>query len=59
VIELEKNKDILASLGNIKKINFNRFALETENEIENARVKSRKKLRFDCSKFLARSRGRF
>jgi hypothetical protein len=25
--------------------------LETENEIENARVKSRKKLRFDCFKF--------
>jgi hypothetical protein len=25
--------------------------LETENEIENAKVKSRKKLRFDCFKF--------
>jgi phosphopantothenoylcysteine decarboxylase/phosphopantothenate--cysteine ligase len=42
VIELEKTKDILASLGKDKKISFNGFALETENEIENAKVKSRK-----------------
>jgi hypothetical protein len=35
------------------------FALETENEIENAKLKSRKKLRFDCLKLLTRSRGRF
>ncbi|HEY4617218.1 MAG TPA: bifunctional phosphopantothenoylcysteine decarboxylase/phosphopantothenate--cysteine ligase CoaBC [Flavobacterium sp.] len=44
VIELEKTKDILASLGNIKKNQFLiGFALETENEIENAKAKVRKK----------------
>lgn len=44
VIELEKNKDILASLGAIKKQQFLvGFALETENEIENAKQKIRKK----------------
>jgi phosphopantothenoylcysteine decarboxylase/phosphopantothenate--cysteine ligase len=44
VVELEKTKDILASLGNIKKNQFLvGFALETENEIENAKGKIQKK----------------
>jgi len=44
VLELEKTKDILASLGEIKKDQFLiGFALETENEIENAKAKIRKK----------------
>ena len=43
-IELEKTKDILASLGDIKKNQFLiGFALETENEIENAKAKIQKK----------------
>jgi phosphopantothenoylcysteine decarboxylase/phosphopantothenate--cysteine ligase len=43
-IELEKTKDILASLGGIKKNQFLiGFALETENEIENAKAKIQKK----------------
>ncbi|HEU0137197.1 MAG TPA: bifunctional phosphopantothenoylcysteine decarboxylase/phosphopantothenate--cysteine ligase CoaBC [Flavobacterium sp.] len=43
-LELQKNKDILASLGAIKKQQFLvGFALETENEIENAKLKIRKK----------------
>ena len=43
-IELEKTKDILASLGSIKKNQFLiGFALETENEIENAKLKIQKK----------------
>ena len=43
-IELEKTQDILASLGEIKKNQFLiGFALETENEIENAKLKIRKK----------------
>ena len=43
-IELEKTKDILASLGQIKKKQFLiGFALETENEIENAKLKIQKK----------------
>jgi phosphopantothenoylcysteine decarboxylase/phosphopantothenate--cysteine ligase len=43
-IELEKTKDILASLGKIKKNQFLiGFALETENEIENAKLKIQKK----------------
>jgi phosphopantothenoylcysteine decarboxylase/phosphopantothenate--cysteine ligase len=43
-IELEKTKDILASLGEIKKNQFLiGFALETENEIEHAKEKIRKK----------------
>jgi phosphopantothenoylcysteine decarboxylase/phosphopantothenate--cysteine ligase len=43
-IELEKTKDILASLGSIKKNQFLiGFALETENEIENAKLKVQKK----------------
>jgi phosphopantothenoylcysteine decarboxylase/phosphopantothenate--cysteine ligase len=43
-IELEKTKDILASLGEIKKDQFLiGFALETENEIEHARQKIQKK----------------
>ncbi|MEY3501906.1 MAG: hypothetical protein RL308_3579, partial [Bacteroidota bacterium] len=43
-IELEKTKDILASLGVIKKSQFLiGFALETENEIENAKLKVQKK----------------
>jgi len=43
-IELEKTKDILASLGQIKQNQFLiGFALETENEIENAKLKIQKK----------------
>jgi len=43
-ITLEKTKDILASLGKIKKNQFLiGFALETENEIENAKLKIQKK----------------
>ncbi|MDD3003962.1 bifunctional phosphopantothenoylcysteine decarboxylase/phosphopantothenate--cysteine ligase CoaBC [Flavobacterium sp.] len=43
-IELEKTKDILASLGQLKKNQFLiGFALETENEIENAKLKIKKK----------------
>ncbi|WP_125722883.1 bifunctional phosphopantothenoylcysteine decarboxylase/phosphopantothenate--cysteine ligase CoaBC [Flavobacterium ustbae] len=43
-IELEKTKDILSSLGTIKKNQFLiGFALETENEIENAKLKIQKK----------------
>ncbi|WP_310555449.1 bifunctional phosphopantothenoylcysteine decarboxylase/phosphopantothenate--cysteine ligase CoaBC [Flavobacterium sp.] len=43
-IELEKTKDILSSLGDIKKNQFLiGFALETENEIENAKLKIQKK----------------
>jgi len=43
-IELEKTKDILASLGALKQKQFLiGFALETENEIENAKVKIQKK----------------
>lgn len=43
-IELEKTKDILASLGQIKKNQYLiGFALETENEIEHAKQKIQKK----------------
>ena len=43
-IDLEKTKDILASLGAIKKKQFLiGFALETQNEIENAKLKIQKK----------------
>jgi phosphopantothenoylcysteine decarboxylase / phosphopantothenate---cysteine ligase len=43
-IELEKTKDILASLGEVKKNQYLiGFALETENEIENAKAKIAKK----------------
>lgn len=43
-IELEKTKDILASLGQIKTNQFLiGFALETENEIEHAKQKIQKK----------------
>ncbi|WNM18313.1 bifunctional phosphopantothenoylcysteine decarboxylase/phosphopantothenate--cysteine ligase CoaBC [Flavobacterium capsici] len=43
-IELEKTKDILASLGKLKRNQFLiGFALETENEIENAKLKIQKK----------------
>jgi phosphopantothenoylcysteine decarboxylase/phosphopantothenate--cysteine ligase len=43
-IELERTKDILASLGLIKKKQFLvGFALETNNEIENAKLKIEKK----------------
>ncbi|WP_281637811.1 bifunctional phosphopantothenoylcysteine decarboxylase/phosphopantothenate--cysteine ligase CoaBC [Flavobacterium marginilacus] len=43
-IELEKTKDILASFGEFKKKQFLiGFALETENEIENAKAKIQKK----------------
>ena len=43
-IELEKTKDILESLGKRKKNQFLiGFALETENEIENAKAKIQKK----------------
>ena len=44
VIELEKTKDILQSLGKIKKNQLLiGFALETDNEIENAKLKVQKK----------------
>ena len=44
VLQLEKTKDILASLGAIKKNQFLvGFALETENELENAKTKLKKK----------------
>jgi len=44
VLELEKTKDILASLGEKKKQQMLiGFALETENEIENAKNKIKKK----------------
>ena len=44
VIELEKTQDILAALGAEKKQQFLiGFALETENEIENAKTKIQKK----------------
>lgn len=44
VLELEKTKDILASLGAVKKNQFLiGFALETENEIEHAKQKIQKK----------------
>ena len=43
-IELEKTKDILSSLGAVKEKQFLiGFALETENEIENAKLKVQKK----------------
>jgi phosphopantothenoylcysteine decarboxylase/phosphopantothenate--cysteine ligase len=43
-IELEKTKDILESLGKSKENQFLiGFALETENEIENAKLKVQKK----------------
>jgi phosphopantothenoylcysteine decarboxylase / phosphopantothenate---cysteine ligase len=43
-IELEKTKDILLSLGAVKQNQFLiGFALETENEIENAKLKIQKK----------------
>jgi phosphopantothenoylcysteine decarboxylase / phosphopantothenate---cysteine ligase len=43
-IELEKTRDILASFGENKKNQFLiGFALETENEIENAKLKIQKK----------------
>ncbi|WP_293872029.1 bifunctional phosphopantothenoylcysteine decarboxylase/phosphopantothenate--cysteine ligase CoaBC [Flavobacterium sp.] len=43
-IELEKTQDILASMGEIKQNQFLiGFALETENEIENAKLKIHKK----------------
>lgn len=44
IIELEKTKDVLASLGATKNQQFLiGFALETENEIENAKLKIQKK----------------
>jgi len=44
VIEMKKNKDILATLGERKQHQFLvGFALETENEIENAKSKIQKK----------------
>ncbi|NRT12042.1 bifunctional phosphopantothenoylcysteine decarboxylase/phosphopantothenate--cysteine ligase CoaBC [Flavobacterium sp. 14A] len=44
IVELEKTKDILSSLGDIKQKQFLiGFALETENEIENAKGKIQKK----------------
>jgi phosphopantothenoylcysteine decarboxylase/phosphopantothenate--cysteine ligase len=43
-IELEKTKDILASLGKIKKKQFLvGFALETNNELEHAKIKLKSK----------------
>jgi len=44
VIELEPTKDILASVGKLKKeLYLVGFALETENELENAKDKIKKK----------------
>ncbi|MEZ4858073.1 MAG: bifunctional phosphopantothenoylcysteine decarboxylase/phosphopantothenate--cysteine ligase CoaBC [Flavobacteriaceae bacterium] len=44
IIALENTEDILASLGKIKKEQFLvGFALETENEVENAKTKLQKK----------------
>ncbi len=44
LLELEKTKDILFSLGQIKRSQFLiGFALETENEIDNAKLKIQKK----------------
>lgn len=44
ILELEKTDDILASLGTIKQNQFLvGFALETENELENAKSKLKKK----------------
>ncbi|WP_027137275.1 bifunctional phosphopantothenoylcysteine decarboxylase/phosphopantothenate--cysteine ligase CoaBC [Gaetbulibacter saemankumensis] len=44
VLELEKTKDILASLGSIKEHQFLvGFALETNNELENAKDKLKRK----------------
>ena len=44
VLELEKTQDILASLGKIKENQFLvGFALETDNEIENATLKLKRK----------------
>ena len=44
ILQLTKTKDILASLGEIKKNQFLvGFALETENEEENAKLKLKKK----------------
>jgi phosphopantothenoylcysteine decarboxylase/phosphopantothenate--cysteine ligase len=43
-LELEKTKDILASIGRIKQDQFLvGFALETQNELENAKIKLKKK----------------
>jgi phosphopantothenoylcysteine decarboxylase/phosphopantothenate--cysteine ligase len=43
-LELEKTKDILASIGRIKQDQFLvGFALETQNELENAKTKLKKK----------------
>jgi phosphopantothenoylcysteine decarboxylase/phosphopantothenate--cysteine ligase len=43
-VSLKKTKDILDSLGSIKENQFLiGFALETENEIENAKLKIQKK----------------
>jgi phosphopantothenoylcysteine decarboxylase/phosphopantothenate--cysteine ligase len=43
-LSLEKTKDILASLGEIKQKQYLvGFALETENELENAKTKLKKK----------------
>ena len=55
-LELEKTKDILASLGEIKKHQFLvGFALETNNELENAKGKLKsKEFRFNCFKFVKR-----
>ncbi|MCD8528918.1 MAG: phosphopantothenoylcysteine decarboxylase [Chitinophagales bacterium] len=55
-LELVKTKDILKSLGEIKKDKILvGFALETNNEIEHAQQKLQKKeLRFYCIKLFAR-----
>jgi phosphopantothenoylcysteine decarboxylase/phosphopantothenate--cysteine ligase len=55
-LKLEKTKDILASLGAVKEGQFLvGFALETENELENAKTKLKKKeFRFNCIKFAKR-----
>lgn len=52
VLSLERTKDILGSLGEIKGDQFLvGFALETENELENAKTKLKKEFRFNCIKF--------
>ena len=55
-LELEKTKDILASMGAQKNQILVGFALETDEEISNAQSKLQKKLRFNCFELFKRSR---
>jgi phosphopantothenoylcysteine decarboxylase/phosphopantothenate--cysteine ligase len=52
IFQLTRKNRRYSLFGRRKKNSFDWFALETENEIENAILKFRKKLRFDCFKFL-------